>query len=85
MSLDPMGELAVVEALHEVLTDLVGDSNVLELGELRIGHEMDLEVVSSSRVRIPSILAEPALPKRRFAEYLATELERRGYEIRRIP
>ena len=86
MNLGPVGELVVVEALETVLSDIVGGENtdtVLELGELRIGHEATLELADGT----PAILVASALPtgKRRLGSMLAAELERRGYEIRRIP
>lgn len=91
-TLDAFGELAVVEALHTVLRDTLHPSgilsegvpvvtdSVLELGELLIGHESYLEVVSGWG-------AAGSLPtgKRYLGARLAAELERRGYEIRKIP
>ncbi len=81
-----MGELAVVLSLEAILSDIVGGAStetVLELGELRIGHEMNLELTDGT----PAILAASCLPtgKRRLGSMLAAELQRRGYEIRKIP
>lgn len=91
MSLDASGELVVVEALVSVLTDLLEGSevwehrhrrdHVLELAELRIGHETNLELIDGAILPADHLTGG----RRQIGELLATELERRGYEIRRIP
>lgn len=71
MSLDATGEITVTAALEDVLLDLDLCLVVRVEGELPT-----FEIVA---------IGDRVAGSRLFAELLATELERRGYEIRRIP